>query len=139
VKEYNIFYFILSTYRWSWNYRWWDTLPPEGAVFDTWLGYTHQALGSTFASQAAPLYIAMIPASFRVFHGTGKWLNMKSLLNYQVQPWPWSLGSRSCTSHIVLFANVFQNSKYMTEFRAWQDILTTNLWSLSRPLITVTS
>ena len=44
---------------------------PDGAVLDTWLGYTHQALVTTLASQAALLQIAIVPASFRVFGGTG--------------------------------------------------------------------
>jgi len=44
---------------------------PEGAVLDTWLGCTHHALVTTFASQAALLQMAMVPASFNVFGGTG--------------------------------------------------------------------
>jgi len=44
---------------------------PLGAVFDTWSCRTHQALVTTFASQAALWQMAMVPASFRVFGGTG--------------------------------------------------------------------
>ena len=44
---------------------------PDGAVLDTWLGYTHQALVTTLASQAALLQMAIVPASFSVFGGTG--------------------------------------------------------------------